>query len=85
MTIVHFKDLILFTQCFLVGLPAYDIFFDNQGNINTVTGADIHKTRYKTDVLDFDKRYRSATGPNHVYERGVPDIVLQHKNVSDIL
>ena len=44
-----------------------------------MTGADIHKTRYRTDVLDFNKRYRSATGHYHVYERGVPDIVLQHE------
>ena len=42
-------------------------------------GADIHKTRYRTNVLDFNKRYRSATGHYHVYERGVPDIVLQHE------
>ena len=42
-------------------------------------GADIHKTRYRTDVLDFNKSYRSATGHYHVCERGVPDIVLQHE------
>ena len=46
---------------------------------NRNPGADIHKTRYRTDVLDFDKRYRPATGHYHVYERGVPDIVLQHE------
>ena len=45
----------------------------------TITGADIHKTRYRTDVLDFYKRYRSVTGHYHVYEIGVPDIVLQHE------
>ena len=42
-------------------------------------GADIHKTRYRTDVLDINERYRSGTGHYHVYERGVPDIVLQHE------
>ena len=45
----------------------------------TLAGADIHKTRYRADVLDFNKRYRSGTGHYHVYERGVPDIVLQHE------
>ena len=44
-----------------------------------LAGADIHKTRYRTDVLDFNKRYRSVTGHYHVYEREVPDIVLQHE------
>ena len=42
-------------------------------------GADIHKTRYRTDVLHINKRYGSGTGYYHVYERGVPDIVLQHE------
>ena len=46
---------------------------------NISPGADIHKTRYRTDVLDFNKRYRSATVHYHAYERGVPDIVLQHE------
>ena len=48
-------------------------------------GADIQKTRYRTDVLDLNKRYRSATSHYHVYERGVPDILFNMKNVSDIL
>ena len=54
-----------------------------------IAGADIHKTRYRTDVLVFNKRYKSRTGHYHVYERGVPDIVLQHEkcmgHVWDIL